>query len=60
MASEPPDSGDVTVTPPSAQLTVLDLTEWTRLAEVDAYAARRGISRAEAIRLLVNQGLSYE
>ena len=37
---------------------MIDTTKWTRLREVDAYAAERGISRDEAVERLVNQALS--
>lgn len=37
----------------------LDLGSWTRLPEVDQYAIRRGLTRGEAIRDLVNSGLSH-
>jgi hypothetical protein len=37
----------------------LDLSEWTRLREVDEYAASRHIDRAQAICELVNSGLSH-
>lgn len=36
----------------------IELCEWTRLAEVDRYAWFHGIDRAEAIKRLVNSGLS--
>lgn len=38
---------------------IIDLSDWTRLREVDAYALRRGIDRSAAIRELVNSGLSH-
>ena len=38
--------------------TTIDPATFTRLAEVDAYAKRRGIDRAQAIRQLVNAALS--
>jgi hypothetical protein len=38
---------------------LIDVSTWTRLAEVDEYADYRGISREEAIRELVNKGLSH-
>lgn len=37
---------------------MLNLSEWTRLDEVDSYAARFGIDRAAAIQQLVNHGLN--
>ena len=41
-----------------ASLTYIDVSAWTRLADVDAYARGRGISRQEAIQELVNVGLT--
>ena len=41
-------------------LVTIDVWRWTRLPEVDAYAARRNISREQAIMELVNSGLSHE
>lgn len=38
---------------------VLDLTTWTRLAEVVAYASQRSVTVDVAIRELVNAALSY-
>lgn len=38
---------------------VIDPSNWTRLPEVVGYADRRGIDVAEAIRELVNRGLSH-
>lgn len=38
----------------------VDLSSWTRLPEVVAYADDRGISLHEAIRELVNTGLSHQ
>lgn len=38
---------------------LIDVSTWTRLAEVDQYADHRDISREEAIRELVNMGLSH-
>jgi len=43
-----------------ACLTYIDVSAWTRPADVDAYARGRGISRQEAIQELVNVGLSHE
>lgn len=37
----------------------VNVSEWTRLHEVDAYADDRGIDRATAINDLVNAALSY-
>jgi hypothetical protein len=37
----------------------LDLSNWTRLREVDEYAAARETSLADAIRQLVNAGLTH-
>lgn len=37
----------------------LDLSSWLRLAEVEAYAKDRKIGKPEAIKRLVNMGLSY-
>lgn len=37
----------------------IDLSTWTRLAELDEYARKRGITLEEAIRILVNAGLSH-
>jgi hypothetical protein len=37
----------------------LDLHDWTRLREVEAFAEGQGIDRAEAIKRLVNHGLSF-
>ena len=39
-----------------AHLTYIDVSAWTRPADVDAYARGRGISRQEAIQELVNVG----
>ena len=50
-------TGDNRIT--SADTVLIDLSTWTRLVEVDEMAAARGIDRAEAIRLLVNSGLSH-
>lgn len=38
----------------------LDLAAWTRKSEVADYAKRRGISLDDAIRELVNEGLSHQ
>jgi len=43
-----------------AHLTYIDVSAWTRPADVDAYARGRGISRQEAIQELVNVGLTHE
>ena len=43
-----------------AYLTYIDVSAWTRLAWVDAYARGRGISRQVAIQELVYVGLSHE
>jgi hypothetical protein len=43
-----------------AYLSYIDVSAWTRLADVDAYARGRGVSRQEAIQELVNVGLSHE
>jgi hypothetical protein len=43
-----------------AYLTYIDVSAWTRLAEVDAYARGRDISRQVAIQELVYVGLSHE
>lgn len=37
----------------------IDLSTWTRRAEVEAIAEARGIPVAEALLLLVNNGLSH-
>jgi S-adenosylmethionine/arginine decarboxylase-like enzyme len=37
----------------------IEVSTWTRLAEVDAYAGRKGIDRATAINQLVNAALSH-
>jgi|LakMenEpi03Aug12_release.lakeMendotaPanAssembly.Ray.scaffolds.fasta_scaffold4663513_2 hypothetical protein len=37
----------------------IQVTPWTRLPEVEAYAAARGISVEDAIKELVNKGLSH-
>lgn len=41
-------------------LQIVDLSKWTRRAEVEDYAERRGIKISEAIRELVNQGLTHQ
>ena len=38
---------------------VVDVTTWTRGAEIVEYARRRGINVDEAINRLVNEGLSH-
>ncbi len=38
---------------------VIDLSEWTRLPEVAHYADLHGVPFGEAIRMLVNAGLSH-
>ena len=38
----------------------IDLDAWSRGAEVEQYARRRGVMLEEAIRLLVNSGLSHQ
>lgn len=38
----------------------LNVSKWSRVAEVAAYAERRGISVGDAIRELVNAGLSHQ
>ena len=38
---------------------IVDVSTWTRLAEVEEYARDRGIDLGEAIRQLVNTGLSH-
>ena len=38
---------------------IINLTDWTRLPEVREYADYRGIGLDEAIRELVNKGLSH-
>lgn len=43
----------------SAALLLLDLDTWTRVPELVAYARRRGIQTADAVRELVNAGLSH-
>jgi hypothetical protein len=37
----------------------IDVSQWTRIAEVDAYARREGVDRATAVRYLVNAALSH-
>lgn len=39
---------------------LIDPARFTRLAEIDAYAKRRGIDRTEAIANLVNAALSHD
>ena len=43
----------------AANRVTLDLSTWTRLAELDVYAAIFNVSRATAIQQLVNHGLSH-
>lgn len=42
-----------------APVTQIDVSEWTRLREVDEYAAAQGVGRAEAINSLVSDALSH-
>jgi hypothetical protein len=39
---------------------MVDLSQWTRSGELLSYAANRGITPADAIRELVNTGLSNQ
>lgn len=45
---------------PVRRQAVIEADTFTRLAEIDAYADRAGIDRAEAIRQLVNAALSHQ
>jgi hypothetical protein len=37
----------------------LDVSTWTRLAEVEAYARKFDVTFGTAVKLLVNRGLSH-
>lgn len=45
---------------PAGRQAVIEADTFTRLAEIDAYADRAGVDRAEAIRQLVNAALSHQ
>jgi hypothetical protein len=50
----------MTDNPDRTNMIVLDLNLFTRLAEVQAYAEARGMVLGDAVRDLVNAGLSHE
>jgi hypothetical protein len=54
------DTLDMCDQPDEAGAIVLGLTDWARAPELLIYARRRGIEPAEAVRQLVNCGLSHQ